>query len=103
MVVTEKSLMAGSDALDVAVDAQIEICRAKDLPTPEQRQACVADIKQTQELTAPYVTAAVHAMRAYWMAKAAGDKAGMAQAARELSEAVSHLPPEFFKGLQGLL
>lgn len=103
MVISEKTLTAGSAALDASLEARIEQCRAKQLPTPEERKACIEPVTRVSDAAEPVIVACVAALRAYWTAKAADDKDGMARAVLALKEAAATLPPEYFKGLQGLL
>lgn len=95
----ERALDAGSAQLDAVVDAKIEECRAKELPTPELRAECVADVAKKAEAADLGMQAAVAALRAYWAAVAAGDASKMAQALAAFRAAAETLPPEYFAGV----
>lgn len=103
MVTFEKAMDAGSAAWDQHVDAVIESCRAQQLPTESERAACVAEVRELDtQAVAPGVTATVAALRAYWIAKAAG--AGpleLARLARQVYQAAAGLPLESFGGIGG--
>lgn len=89
-------------AWDDHVDHVIDDCRAKELPTPEQRAECVDEVKSLDaDVVSPAVLAAGLALQAYWVGVAA--KAKPAELARLLADfvaAVAALPPEYFGGLQ---
>src|SRR5690606_2189448 len=74
MVVAEHLLLAGSGRWDEQVDAKIAECRDQNLPTEAEREACVAPIRKIDEtVVAPAVTTGVAALRAFWIARAAGE------------------------------
>jgi hypothetical protein len=100
VLATERALEAGSEALDIAVEAQIEVCRSKQLPTEAEREACVEKIAVVNEAAEPVVTTAVAAMRAYWAAAAANDKEAAERALLALKTAIANLPDEYFVGIK---
>jgi hypothetical protein len=94
----EHALEVGSEAWDDRIDAKIAECRAQNLPTPVERAACVEPERTIDaEIVAPAMTAVVAALRAYWIAQAAGkvDPAELARILQDLREATADLPPEF--------
>lgn len=100
----ERALDAGSLAWDQHVDAVIEDCREQDLPTKDERAACVGDVARLDEdVVAPAVTAGVLALRAYWLGVAVGEDRGeLARHLADFAAAVAGLPAEFFGGLRGV-
>lgn len=93
--------MVGSEEWDQIVESTIADCRAQNLPTPEQREDCIAPIADKDaEIVAPGVTAVVALLRAYWIASGSG--AGYTERAAILAQiaaAASTLPPEAFDAL----
>jgi hypothetical protein len=102
VLATERALEAGSASLDLAVDAAVEACRAKNLPDEAAREACVGPIATINDAATPVLEAAVAALRAYWSAKAAADETKVGQAVAALRVALEALPSEYFAGLQAL-
>lgn len=100
---TERGLTAGSAALDVAVDAAIAVCRARDLPTPEARADCMEEIVQIDAAAGEVVVISVDALRAYWEAIAKDDRGGAAAALARLIAAADSLPPKYFAGVQRMI
>lgn len=98
----ERGLDAGSAGLDLAVDANIEICQAKGLPTEEARGACVDTISKINDETTPLIETAALALQSYWIAAAAGDKPAAQKALLALRHAVENLPDKYFAGLKSL-
>lgn len=105
MVKAERVLEAGSSQWDSQVDKKIEECRAKDLPTPEARAECVGETKKiNDEIVEPAVTAAVAALRAYWIGVAVGeDPKELRRHIDNFIDAIDDLPPETFGGLLRLV
>lgn len=99
-VAVERGLEAGSMALDVAVDARITYCREKNLPSELSRAACVSGVMKADAAAEKAMTAAVVALRLYWTAAAANDRAGKREAVVALAKAVADMPPEYFEGVQ---
>jgi hypothetical protein len=99
----EHALEAGSTALDLVVDDAIENCRHKQLATEAERAACIGPTEALADRTDEAMAAIVVGLRLYWISVAAGDKDGARDALSELVELVRGLPPEFFRGVQGLL
>lgn len=98
----ERILVAGDQAWDEHVDEVIADCRqrATDAATWE---ACIAETRDIDEKIGKALVASVKALRAYWRAAAAQDKAGMLAAIKELAAAARDLPSDQFGGLQKLL
>jgi hypothetical protein len=102
VLATERALEAGSAALDLAVDAAVERCRAKNLADEAAREACVEPVAKINDAATPMIETAVAALRAYWSAKAAADETKVGQAIVALRAALEALPSEYFAGLQAL-
>ena len=97
----ERLVLVGSEEWDQIVDDAIADCRALDLPTPEERQDCIAPVMDTDtDVVAPGVTAVVALLRAYWIASGSG--AGYTERVAilgQIAAAASTLPPEAFEPL----
>ncbi len=102
VLATERAMEAGSAALDLAVDAAIETCRAKNLPDEAAREACVEPVATVNDAATPVLEAGVAALRGYWSARAAGDDDKIQQSLEALRAAIDALPPDYFTGLQDL-
>lgn len=98
----ERGLDAGSQGFDIAVDAAIEVCRTKDLPSEEAREQCVAPMIKANDATTPLIETAVVALQTYWIASAVGDKDTKERALLAVRNAVDKLPDEYFAGLKAL-
>lgn len=100
----ERVLEAGNGAWDEHIDRVIDDCRAKQLPTPAERAECVKrenDIDK--KIVDPAVRSAVAALRAFWIASAAGaSPQDLKKHLAEFQDAVKDLPPEFFAGVKKL-
>jgi hypothetical protein len=98
----ERILVAGDQAWGEYVDDVLERCAAAatDAATWE---ACIADTRDVDEKIGKALTASVKALRVYWKAAAAQDRAGMLSALKELAIAAQDLPDEQFGGIKSLL
>ena len=100
----ERALEAGSNAWDTHVESVIDGCRAKDLPTEEARAECVGDLKAQNAHVEKAMTAAVIALRGYWIAVAAGASNQELQSnLAAVLDALDDLPPEYFGGVLNML
>ena len=99
----EKALAADSQDWDARVSAKILECRAKNLPTPQERADCVEPERTTDAMVVgPVTVATVAILRAYWLASANGDidPADFARLLDDLRNAVADLPPDTFTRLR---
>lgn len=103
MLAAEKLVNAGSTAVDISVETVVERCRAQRLATEVERAECVAPAEQLLDVTDPAIVAFTAALRGYWAARGAGDKAAVDQALVGLQEAVRSLPDSYFAGVKALL
>ena len=99
----ERGLAAGNANVNAENDIAIEVCRAKDLPTPELREDCVAVAVEIADQTEIGAGISVDALRAYWTAVAADDRTGAAAAIVRLAIAIDSLPPKYFAGVQRMV
>jgi len=101
----EHTLEAGSDAWDQHTKGIIDVCRAKDLDTRDERLACVDEAYTLdKDVVKPAMSAAVLALRAYWIGVATGESPKELRLhLRAVAEAVKDLPPEFFGGLKKIV
>lgn len=102
---TEHALEAGSDAWDAHTKGVIEYCRARNLDTRDERLACVDETYALdKDIVRPAMSAAVLALRAYWVGVAVGESPKELRLhLRNVAEAVKDLPPEFFGGLKKIV
>jgi len=103
ILAVERGLDAGNEALDLAVEIQIEKCRAKNLPSDEARELCVEPMMKANDVATPIIEAAVAALRAYWTAAAANDQSNMQRALLALRTAIDNLPDAYFAGLKPIV
>lgn len=101
----EHTLEAGSAAWDEHTDHIVAECRAKNLPTQDERRVCVDEaFTLDKDVVRPAITAAVLALRAYWIGVAMDEPPRELKLyIRNFAEAVKDLPPEFFGGLQKIV
>jgi hypothetical protein len=103
MVQVEHTLDAGSEAWSEVVDLEVEKCRAKNLATEPEREACIAPTNLADEVVAVALTAAVVGLRAYWIGVAIGETPKELQKhVAEVIDAIDDLPLEHFGGLRKL-
>lgn len=104
MVRVERVLEAGSDSWDSYTDAKLEDCRAMNLPTETERRDCIRPTQEADEAVGKAMTAAVAALRAYWVGVAVGESPReLAVHWANLVDAVDDLPVEQFGGLRKLV
>ena len=104
VVGVERALEAGSEAWDDYVDERLAECEAKGLATEAERAACIEPTRKADEAVASGLTAAVAALRAYWIGIAVGQEPDeIAGHFEDIVDAVDDLPVEHFGGvLRGL-
>lgn len=98
MVRAEHVLGASQKLWSEHVDEEVEKCRAKNLPTPEEREQCIKPVADAQDEVESKVDDAVEALQEYWEAEATENKRARTLAITKFVTAVAGLPKEYFGG-----
>lgn len=104
-VYTEDGLRAAEGGWDAYYRAEASRCEKLHEPQTPEMEACFGATYDADAKVAKAVESAVGLLRAYWVARAAGEKPDIASVLRQVQELVQDLPPEakkYFDRVRGL-
>lgn len=104
-IYTENGLELAEQEWDHAYRDRSAFCQSMHTPASPGMEECFGDWFDADAKVEDALRSAIAALRAYWLARAAGEKPDWAETARQVMEAFDALPPEaaeYFERVRGL-
>lgn len=89
---TETGLRAASDTYHDVYMAKLEECASEAAPATPEAQECFGEWAKTDALVNDILAAAVSTLRAYWIARAAGERPDWAQTMADVTQLIGSMP-----------
>lgn len=104
-IYTEEGLRGAEEGWGAHFNVEANRCEALHEPQTPAMEACFGATYDADAAVAVVVTTAVGLLRAYWIARAAGENPDFAKVLRQVGELVDNLPPEakrYFDRVKGI-
>ncbi len=105
VVYTEEGLRAAETTWDGYYRAEADRCGSLHEPKTPEMEECFGDTYDADAKVAAAVQSAVALLRAYWLARAAGENPDFTELMREVQKIMDDLPPEawqYFARVKGI-